>query len=101
MATILPSYLTPAMEFQKPGKRSGIVAFMHRVTFAAVEAIAGAVLVLGRRTIFADHWFPGWVKVAILLVTLGVILKFKKLPEPVIILAAALAGLIAFPLMQP
>lgn len=104
VATFLPCYLLtiiPAPYFKKHGKRPGIVAFVDGVTAAAVGAIAGAVLVLGRRTIFADHWSPDWVKVAILVVTLGVILKFKKLPEPVIILAAALAGLITFPLMQP
>ena len=67
------------------------------LTAAAIGAIAGAVLVLGRRTIFADGWSPEWPKIAVLLVTLGLLLKFKKLPEPVIILGAAVVGLVVYP----
>lgn len=102
LATFLPCYLLtiiPAPYFKKHGKRPGIVAFVDGVTAAAVGAIAGAVLVLGRRTIFADGWTPEVPKIVILLVTLGLLLKFKKLPEPVIILGAALVGLCVFPLV--
>lgn len=104
LATFLPCYLLtiiPAPYFKKHGKRPGIVAFVDGVTAAAIGAIAGAVLVLGRRTIFADAWSPDWAKIAVLLVTLGLLLKFKKLPEPVIILGAALVGLVVYPLMHP
>lgn len=102
LATFLPCYLLtiiPAPYFKKHGKRPGIVAFVDGVTAAAVGAIAGAVLVLGRRTIFADGWSPECPKVAVLLVTLGLLLKFKKLPEPVIILGAAIVGLVVYPLV--
>ena len=102
LATFLPCYLLtiiPAPYFKKHGKRPGIVAFVDGVTAAAVGAIAGAVLVLGRRTIFGDGWSPEIPKVVILLVTLGLLLKFKKLPEPVIILGAAIVGLCVFPLV--
>lgn len=104
LATFLPCYLLtiiPAPYFKKHGKRPGIVAFVDGVTAAAVGAIAGAVLVLGRRTIFPNGWSPEWPKVAVLLVTLGLLLKFKKLPEPVIILGAALVGLVVYPLVHP
>lgn len=104
LATFLPCYLLtiiPAPYFKKHGKRPGIVAFVDGVTAAAVGAIAGAVLVLGRRTIFAGGWSPEWPKVTVLLVTLGLLLKFKKLPEPVIILGAALVGLVVYPLVHP
>ncbi len=100
LATFLPCYLLtiiPAPYFKKHGKRPGIVAFVDGVTAAAIGAIAGAVLVLGRRTIFADGWSPEWPKIAVLLVTLGLLLKFKKLPEPVIILGAAVVGLVVYP----
>ncbi len=100
LATFLPCYLLtiiPAPYFKKHGKRPGIVAFVDGVTAAAVGAIAGAVLVLGRRTIFVDGWSPEIPKVVILLVTLGLLLKFKKLPEPVIILGAAIVGLCLAP----
>lgn len=102
LATFLPCYLLtiiPAPYFKKHGKRPGIVAFVDGVTAAAIGAIAGAVLVLGRRTIFADGWSPEWPKIAVLLVTLGLLLKFKKLPEPVIILGAAIVGLVVYPLV--
>ncbi len=104
LATFLPCYLLtiiPAPYFKKHGKRPGIVAFVDGVTAAAIGAIAGAVLVLGRRTIFPDGWSPEWPKIALLLVTLGLLLKFKKLPEPLIILGAAIVGLVVYPLAHP
>jgi chromate transporter len=55
LATFLPCYfftIIPAPYFKKHGKRPGIMAFVDGVTAAAVGAIAGAVVVLGRRTLF-------------------------------------------------
>ena len=104
VATFLPCYLLtilPAPYFKKHGKRPGIVAFVDGVTAAAVGAIAGAVVVLGRRTLFANGWTLEWAKVAILLVTIGLLLRFKKLPEPLIVVGAAVVGLIVFPLTRP
>ena len=103
LATFLPCYLLtiiPAPYFKKHGKRPGIVAFVDGVTAAAVGAIAGAVFVLGHRTIFTNGWSPEWPKIAVLLVTLGLLLKFKKLPEPVIIVGAAIVGLLVYPLVS-
>jgi chromate transporter len=103
LATFLPCYLftiLPAPYFRKHGKRPGIVAFVDGVTAAAVGAIAGACVVLGRRTVFENGWTPEFPKVVLLLVTLGLLIKFKKLPEPVIVLAAALAGLVLYPLVR-
>lgn len=102
LATFLPCYLLtiiPAPYFKKHGKRPGIVAFVEGVTAAAIGAIAGAVVVLGRRTIFANGWTPEVPRLLILGVTLFVLWKFKNLPEPVIVLAAAVAGLVAYPLV--
>ncbi|HUQ73032.1 MAG TPA: chromate transporter [Planctomycetaceae bacterium] len=102
-ATFLPCYLftiIPAPYFKRHGKRPGIVAFVDGVTAAAVGAIAGACVVLGRRTIFEQGWSPEWPKVVLLLLTIGLLLRFKKLPEPVVVLGAALAGLILFPLVR-
>jgi chromate transporter len=96
LATFLPCYLLtiiPAPYFKKHGKRPGIVAFVDGVTAAAVGAIAGACVVLGRRTLFDNGSTPDFTKIVILLITMGLLLKFKKLPEPVIIVAAAMAGL--------
>lgn len=70
------------------------------MTAAAVGAIAGACVVLGRRTIFENGWIPDVPKLVLLLVTIGLLLKFKKLPEPVIVLGSAIIGLIIFPLVH-
>jgi len=101
-ATFLPCYLLtilPAPYFKKYGKRPGIVAFVDGVTAAAVGAIAGAVVVLGRRTLL-DGWQPELPKLVLFVVTLAVLLRFKKLPEPVVILAAALIGLVVHPIFR-
>lgn len=103
LATFLPCYLLtilPAPYFKKYGKRPGLVAFVDGVTAAAVGAIAGACLVLGRRTVLVDGWTPDPLKIAILLVAMGLLLRFKKLPEPVIVLGAALVGLALFSFRQ-
>jgi chromate transporter len=89
MATFLPCYLftiLPAPYFKKYGKHPAIKAFVDGVTAAAIGAIIGAVFVLGKRqlTDVTSFTLAG--------VTAIGLLKFKKLPEPVIILAAALAG---------
>ena len=103
LATFLPCYLLtiiPAPYFKKHGKRPGIAAFVDGVTAAAVGAIAGACLVLARRTIFENRWTPEIPKLVILLITVGLLLRFKKLPEPVIVVGAGIAGLILFPLVR-
>ncbi len=98
-ATFLPCYLftiIPAPYFKKHGKRPGIIAFVDGVTAAAIGAIAGAVVVLGRRTLL-DHSLPDWWKVGLFAITLAVLLRFKNLPEPVVVIAAAAAGLAIYP----
>ena len=102
IGTFLPCYLLtviPAPYFKKHGKRPGIIAFVDGVTAAAIGAIAGAVVVLGRRTVF-DGWTPEAFKLAVLVATVALLWKFKKLPEPILVAVAALAGLIAYPLMH-
>jgi len=89
-ATFLPCYLftiIPAPYFKKYGKKPGLKNFIDGVTAAAVGAIAGAVIVLGKRQ------FSDLVSVAIALAAVLILIKFKKIPEPIIILAAALIGL--------
>jgi chromate transporter len=103
LATFLPCYLftiIPAPYFKRHGKRPGIVAFVDGVTAAAVGAIAGACVVLGRRTIFENGWTPEAPKIVLLVATIVLIRKFKTLPESVIVLGAALAGMIIYPLVR-
>lgn len=92
LATFVPCYLftvVPAPYFKKHGRRPAIVAFVDGVTAAAIGAIAGAVIVIGQRSI------TDWVTAALAVVTALVLWKFKKVQEPVIVLAAALIGLAA------
>lgn len=95
LATFLPCYLftvLPAPYFKKYGKLPAIIAFVDGVTAAAIGAITGAVIVIGERSI------TDWVTALLALTTAAVLWKFKKLPEPVIVLAAALIGLAVYPL---
>ena len=103
VATFLPCYLftiIPAPYFKKHGKRPGIVAFVDGITAAAIGAIAGACVVLGRRTILDNGWTPDWPKTVLLVVTMVLLLRFKKLPEPIVVIGAALAGLLIYPLLH-
>lgn len=97
LATFLPCYLftiLPAPYFKKYGKLPAILAFVDGVTAAAIGAITGAVIVLARRSIVD-------VPTALLaLITVALLLKVKKLPEPVIVAGAALVGLAAYPLVH-
>ncbi len=64
------------------------------MTAAAVGAITGAVIVLARRSIVDVP------TVLLALCTVALLLRFKKLPEPVIVAGGALIGLVAYPLMH-
>lgn len=66
-----------------------MAAFVDGVTVAAVGAISGAVIVLGRRSI------TDAVTAFIAIVTLGILWRWK-VPEPVIVVAAAVVGLLMF-----
>jgi chromate transporter len=96
LATFVPCYLftiVPAPYFKKHGKHPAILAFVDGVTAAAIGAITGAVIVLGQRSIV------DLVTAGLALGTVALLWKFKKIPEPVVIVVAALAGLVLYPLM--
>lgn len=96
LATFVPCYLftiVPAPYFKKHGKRPGIVAFVDGVTAAAIGAITGAVIVIGQQSI------RDGVTAVLAVVTAAVLWRFKKLPEPVVVLVAAALGLALHPLM--
>jgi len=91
VGTFLPCYLftvIPAPYFKKHGKKPAVLSFVNGVTAAAIGAITGAVIVLGRRSIID---IP---TVAIAIVTGFILWKTKKVPEPVLIFIAALIGLV-------
>jgi chromate transporter len=97
LATFIPCYLftiVPAPYFKKYGKLPGVIAFVDGITAAAIGAITGSVIVLARRSL---------IDVATLVIALAVaalLWKFKKLQEPVIIAAAAAAGVVLYPLLH-
>jgi chromate transporter len=97
IAVFLPCYLIVivcAPYFRKYGKRPDIAAFVAGVTAAAIGAITGAVVVLGRRSI------TDIPTALFFLVTVGLLWKFKKLPEPLIVVGAAILGLIVYPIFH-
>lgn len=97
LATFLPCYLftiIPAPYFKKYGKLPGVIAFVDGITAAAIGAITGSVIVIAKRSIMDVP------TVLIALVTIGLLWRFKKLQEPVIIVSAALLGLAVYPLMH-
>lgn len=97
LATFLPCYLftvIPAPYFKKYGKRPDIAAFVEGITAAAIGALSGAVVVIATRSV------KDIPTLLIALVTLGVLWKTKKVPEPVLIVIAAIIGLVVYPLVS-
>jgi chromate transporter len=91
LATFVPCYMftvLPAPYFRRFSKNSSLKAFVDGVTAAATGAIAGAAFVLGRRALVDG------ITVAIAVVTLGLLVWFKKIKEPFLILAAGCVGLV-------
>jgi chromate transporter len=90
VGTFLPCYfftVVPAPYFRKYGKRPDIAAFVDGVTAAAVGTITGAVFILGRKSVVD-------VPTVLLAVgTFGLLWRGRKIPEPIIVLGAALLGL--------
>ncbi|MCA3844379.1 MAG: chromate efflux transporter, partial [Burkholderia sp.] len=97
LGTFLPCYLftvIPAPYVKKYGHRPGVKAFVDGITAAAVGAITGSVLVIAKRSIVD-------IPTALLAIATVLLLwRFKKLQEPVIVIAAAVIGLVAFPLLH-
>lgn len=91
LGTFLPCYLLtiiPAPYFKKYGKRPALTALVNGITASTTGAITGAVFVLGRKSI-TD------VPTALLAaLTAGILWRGKKVSEPIIILAAAVIGLV-------
>ena len=88
-ATFLPCYLLtilPAPYFKKYGKLPAIKAFVDGITAAAIGAIAGAVVILGKKSLIDTP------TVVIAFISIFLLWKYKKITEPYIIIACALIG---------
>ena len=97
LATFIPCYLftiIPAPYFKKYGKVPGVIALVDGITAAAIGAITGSVIVIAKRSIID---IP---TALIALITVALLWKFKKLQEPIVIAAAAAAGLVLYPLLH-
>ncbi len=91
VGVFLPCYLLviiPAPYYRKFARNQQIKAFVAGVTSAATGAIAGAAVVLGRRAVFDVP------TVAVFAATLLVLTKAKKIPEPLVILATGVVGVL-------
>ena len=91
LATFLPCYLftvIPAPHYKRLSRNAHIRAFADGVTAAATGAIAGAAFVLGRRAIVDLG------TLAIAGVALFVAWRFRKVPEPLMIVAAGIVGVL-------
>ena len=89
LGVFLPVYLVVVLVapyYKRLANNPQLHAFVRGVTAAATGAIAGAVVVLARRAVY------DWVTLAIALVT-AVLLFRWKIPEPIVIVAAAVVGL--------
>ena len=87
----LPCWLftiLPAPFFNRIAENARIRAFVDGVTAAATGAIAGAAIVLGKRALIDP------TTIAIALTAFVLMMRFKKLPEPLVILAAGAAGML-------
>ena len=91
VGVFLPCYLLviiPAPYYRRFAQNKQIKAFVTGVTSAATGAIAGAAIVLGRRAVFD-------IPTAIIFAgTLLVLTQVKKVPEPLVILAAGVVGVL-------
>lgn len=97
LGTFIPCYLftvLPAPYFKKYGRLPAVKAFVDGITAAAVGAITGSVIVIAKRSVI------DWPTALIALATALLLWRVKKLPEPAIVVAAALTGLALYPLVH-
>jgi chromate transporter len=90
LGIFFPVYLIVVLlapSYKRWAKNPQLNAFVRGVTAAATGAIAGAVIVLARRSIYDV------ATLMIALVSLGVLIRWK-VPEPILIACAAAAGLL-------
>lgn len=93
LGIFLPVYLVVVLlapSYKRWAKNPQLNAFVRGVTAAATGAIAGAVIVLARRSVYD---LPTLV---IAIISLAVLFRWK-VPEPILIACAAVAGLVLRP----
>jgi chromate transporter len=92
----LPVYLftiIPAPWFSRNRDNPQLKAFVHGATAAATGAIAGAVVIIALRSIYD-------VPTAVIaLVTFGILWRYK-VPEPIVVAAAGIVGLVVWSMVK-
>ena len=92
----LPVYVftvIPAPWFSRNRDNAQLKAFVQGATAAATGALSGAVVVIALRAIYD-------VPTALIaLVSFGILWRYK-VPEPILVVAAAIVGLVVWPLMR-
>ena len=91
IGVFLPVYIVVvfvARWFNRIAKNTSLRAAIDGVTAGATGAIAGSVVVLGRRAL------TDVVTFAIFVVALALVVLVKKLPEPAVILGAGIVGIL-------
>lgn len=92
----LPVYVftvIPAPWFSRNRDNAQLKAFVQGATAAATGALSGAVVVIALRAIYDVP------TVLIALVSFGILWRFK-IPEPILVVAAAVVGLVVWPLVR-
>jgi chromate transporter len=92
----MPVYLftvVPAPWFSRNRDNPQLKAFVQGATAAATGAIAGSVVVIALRAIYD-------VPTAVLALATFAVLWRSKVPEPIVVAAAGLVGLVAWPLVK-
>ena len=92
----LPVYLftiIPAPWFSRNRDNPQLKAFVHGATAAATGAIAGAVLLIALRSVYD-------VPTAVIALATFAVLWRYKVPEPIVVVAAGVVGLLAWSLVK-
>jgi len=91
LAVFLPPYLLvifAAPYYRRFAQNRQVKAFVQGVTAAAVGAIAGAAVILSKRALVDVP------TVVIAVISFALLLGFKKMPEPILIVLAGIAGVV-------
>jgi chromate transport protein ChrA len=91
---VLSLYRTARALLQEVRQAARCQGIRRRHYAAAVGSITGSVIVIARRSIV------DWPTVLLALATALLLWRFKKLQEPIIVNAAALIGLVVYPLIH-
>lgn len=89
LATFLPCYLftiIPAPYFRKYGQHPSVKSFVEGITASVVGALAGAVILI------ASNNITDLATALIALLALTILIHFKKVQEPLLVIGAALLG---------